>query len=217
MQHSYDSLDRAGGFDRVNMLAPLRHRDFRRLWLGMTASLVGDGVFLVAMAWQVYEISNAPSALSMVGIAMTIPTLLLLLFGGVVTDRFERRRILIASDLVRGGAVSIVAALSITGTLEIWHMMVLVAVYGAGTAFFGPAFDAIVPDLLPAGELPQANSLDQFVRPIEISQSRLETRPSSAEGTSLCLIVAHTIVPAVSNALNRKLAIISCQTAAARP
>jgi MFS family permease len=166
MQHSYDSLDRAGGFDRVNMLAPLRHRDFRRLWLGMTASLVGDGVFLVAMAWQVYEISNAPSALSMVGIAMTIPTLLLLLFGGAVTDRFERRRILIASDLVRGGAVSIVAFLSITGTLEVWHMMVLVAVYGAGTAFFGPAFDAIVPDLLPADELPQANSLDQFVRPI---------------------------------------------------
>jgi MFS family permease len=56
--------------------------------------------------------------------------------------------------------------LSLTGTLQLWHMFGLVALYGAGTAFFGPAFDAIVPGLLPEPMLPQANSLDQFVRPI---------------------------------------------------
>jgi DHA3 family tetracycline resistance protein-like MFS transporter len=56
--------------------------------------------------------------------------------------------------------------LSLTGTLELWHMFGLVALYGAGTAFFGPAFDAIVPSLLPESQLAQANSLDQFVRPI---------------------------------------------------
>jgi DHA3 family tetracycline resistance protein-like MFS transporter len=123
-------------------------------------------VFLVAMAWQVYEHSNAPAALSMVGIAMTIPTIVLLLFGGVVSDRVERRRVLIGSDVVRGVAVAVMATLSLTGHLELWHMMVLVAVYGAGTAFFGPAFDAIVPDLLPEQELAQANALDQFVRPV---------------------------------------------------
>ena len=49
--------------------------------------------------------------------------------------------------------------------IQIWHMMLIAAVYGAGTAFFGPAFDAIVPDLVPEDELPQANALDQFVRP----------------------------------------------------
>jgi|tagenome__1003787_1003787.scaffolds.fasta_scaffold20976474_5 MFS family permease len=166
MQHSYDQLDRAGGYSWVNPLAPLRHRDFRRLWIGMTASLLGDGVFVVAMAWQVYELSNAPAALSMVGIAMTIPTIVLLLFGGVVSDRVERRRVLIGSDVLRGAAVAVMALLSLTGSLELWHMMVLVAVYGAGTAFFGPAFDAIVPDLLPENELAQANALDQFVRPV---------------------------------------------------
>jgi MFS family permease len=166
MQHSYDALDRTGGLSWVNPLAPLRHRDFRRLWIGMTASLIGDGVFLVAMAWQVYELSNAPAALSMVGIAMTVPTIVLLLFGGAVSDRVERRRVLIASDAVRGVAVAVMAALSLTGSLELWHMMALVACYGAGTAFFGPAFDAIVPDLLPQSELAQANALDQFVRPI---------------------------------------------------
>jgi DHA3 family tetracycline resistance protein-like MFS transporter len=166
MQHSYDSLDRPGGFSRVNLLAPLRHRDFALLWGGQTGSLVGDGVFLVAMAWQVYAISNAPTALSMVGIAMTVPTIVLLLAGGVVTDRFDRRHVLIAADTVRGVAVTLMAVLSLTGTLELWHMLGLVALYGAGTAFFGPAFDAIVPSLLPQSQLAQANSLDQFVRPI---------------------------------------------------
>ncbi len=166
MQHSYDTHDRPGGFARVNLLTPLRHRDFALLWAGQTASLTGDGVFLVAMAWQVYAISNAPTALALVGIAMTIPTIVLLLAGGVVTDRFDRRRVLLAADLVRGVAVASMAALSIAGALQLWHMFALVAVYGAGTAFFGPAFDAIVPDLLPADELARANSLDQFVRPV---------------------------------------------------
>ncbi len=166
MQHSYDGHDRPGGFDRVSLLAPLRRRDFRVLWGGMTISLIGDGAFLVAMTWQVYAISNAPSALSMAGIAMTLPTILLLLFGGVVTDRIDRRRVLIAADVVRGIAVAGLAVLSLTGALQLWHVMVLVAVYGAGQAFFGPAFDAIVPDLLPEDELAQANSLDQLVRPI---------------------------------------------------
>src|SRR4051794_41248363 len=60
------------------------------------------------------------------------------------------------------------AALSMSGMLELWHVVGLVAVYGAGAAFFGPAFDAIVPDVLPAAELAQANSLDQFVRPVAL-------------------------------------------------
>ena len=123
MQHSHEALDREGGFSRANLLTPLRHRDFRVLWTGMTVSLIGDGVFLVAMTWQVYALSNAPTALAMVGIAMTVPTILLLLFGGVVTDRFDRRRVLIVADVVRGVAVAVMAVLSLTGTLELWHMM----------------------------------------------------------------------------------------------
>jgi MFS family permease len=152
----------------LRLLSPLRHRDFRLLWTGMCVSLLGDGVFLVAMAWQVYALSNAPTALALVGIAMTVPTVAFLLLGGVVSDRVERRRVMLAADLLRGGAVAALAVLSLTGALELWHVIVLVAFYGAGAAFFGPAFDAIVPDVLPASELPQANALDQFVRPLAL-------------------------------------------------
>jgi len=69
---------------------------------------------------------------------------------------------------VRAVAIGAMALLAITGTLALWHVVVLVAIYGAGTAFFSPAFDAIVPDVLPAEELAQANALDQFVRPVAL-------------------------------------------------
>jgi MFS family permease len=168
MHHNYEGLDRSGGFSRVRLFAPLRLRDFRLLWSGMCVSLLGDGVFIVALAWQVYALSNTPTALAVVGIAMTVPTLAFLLLGGVMSDRFDRRRLMLAADVARGLAIGVIAVLSLTGALELWHMLLLVAIFGAGTAFFGPAFDAIVPDVLPASLLPQANSLDQFIRPVAL-------------------------------------------------
>jgi MFS family permease len=168
MHLSYEGMSHGGGLSRVRLLAPLRHRDFRLLWTGMCVSLLGDGVFLVAMAWQVYALSNSPAALALVGVAMTVPTIVFLLLGGVVSDRLDRRRIMLGADVARGLAVGLMAVLSLTGALELWHVVALVAVYGAGQAFFSPAFDAIVPDVLPPDELAQANALDQFVRPIAL-------------------------------------------------
>jgi DHA3 family tetracycline resistance protein-like MFS transporter len=153
------------GLARVRLLVPLRHREFRLLWTGMTVSLLGDGITTIALAWQAYEISNVPTAFSMIGFSMTVPHVIFLLIGGAVSDRFDRRKVMLTADLVRMLAVLALGALSLSGQIQIWHMMVIAAVYGAGTAFFGPAFDAIVPDLVPGDELPQANSLDQFVRP----------------------------------------------------
>jgi MFS family permease len=168
MQHSHEALDRPGGFSRVNLLAPLRHRDFRLLWSGMTISLIGDGIFLVAMAWQAYELWNAPAALSLLGIGMTIPTIAFLLPAGVLSDRLDRRSLMLVADLGRALALAALAVLALTGLLTFWELVLLVALYGVGTAFFTPAFEAIVPDLVPAADLAAANSLDQFVRPITL-------------------------------------------------
>ena len=161
-------LDRPGGFSRVNLLAPLRHRDFRLLWAGMTISLVGDGIFLVAMAWQAYELWNAPAALSLIGIAMTIPTIAFLLPAGILSDRLDRRSLMLYADIARALVIGALAVLSLTGRLTFWELVVVVALYGVGTAFFTPAFEAIVPDIVPATDLAAANSLDQFVRPIAL-------------------------------------------------
>ena len=75
---------------------------------------------------------------------------------------------MVSADVLRGVAVGLMALLSLTGALELWHIAVLAAFYGAGTAFFSPSFDALVPEVLPARELAQANALDQFVRPIAL-------------------------------------------------
>jgi DHA3 family tetracycline resistance protein-like MFS transporter len=150
---------------RVRILTPLRHRDFRLLWAGMTVSLLGDGIFLVALPWQVYQLSDAPTAVAMVLISMSVPNIVFLLVGGVVSDRVDRRKVMMAADLLRGISVAVFGVLSLTGALQLWHAMGIAAVFGAGTAFFGPAFDAIVPELVPPEILTQANSLDQFVRP----------------------------------------------------
>ena len=168
MQHSHEARDRPSGFASSGLLSPLRHRDFRVLWAGMAVSLVGDGIFVIAVAWETYVLWNAPAALSIVGIGMTVPTVVFLLAGGVLSDRHDRRRLMLWSDLVRAAAVGCLAVLVLTGALRLWELVALVALYGSGTAFFTPAFEAIVPELLPPGDLAAANSLDQFVRPIAL-------------------------------------------------
>ncbi|WNZ11808.1 MFS transporter [Streptomyces sp. 11x1] len=161
-------LDSAGRTRRVRLLTPLAHRDFRILWIGMSVSLLGDGVLLVTLAWQVYTLSGSPSAMSVVGVALALPQIALVLVGGVVSDRCDRRKVMISSDLVRGACLATLAVLALTGGLRLWQVICVVAVYGAASGFFPPAFDATVPTLVPRSELVGANALDQFVRPTAV-------------------------------------------------
>ncbi|HTE66429.1 MAG TPA: MFS transporter, partial [Candidatus Binatia bacterium] len=153
-------------FSAVRMLQPLARRDYALLTTGSVISLLGDGFFSVALAWQVYEISNVPTALSIVGVAWTLPLVLFLLLGGVFTDRYDRRWLMIGADLVRAAAVAVLGILSVAGLIELWHVVALIAFVGLGDAFFNPASTAIVPDLLRNEELPQANALQGLVRPL---------------------------------------------------
>ena len=169
VQPSFESLDRPGGLARVGLLRPLRaSRDFRVLWAGMAVSMCGDGVFLIAIAWTAFRLWNAPASLAVIGIAMTVPTICCLVAGGAVTDRFDRRRVLLFSDLARAAVVAAVAALGFAGALSFPLLAVLAGLYSAAGAFFTPAFDAVVPSLVAADDLAAANSLDQFVRPLAL-------------------------------------------------
>src|SRR4051812_49712499 len=99
----------------MKLLRPLRERDFALLWTGLTVSLLGDGIFLVAEAWQVYDLDNDPVALSIVGTAWTLGMVAFLLTGGVISDRADRRRVLILADVVRAAALLAMGVLSVTG------------------------------------------------------------------------------------------------------
>ncbi len=148
------------------MLEPLRIRDFALLWTGMTVSLIGDGILLVALGWQTYELSGSPSTLGWIAGAYVAPMALVLLAGGVLTDRFERRKLMITADLVRVVSVGALGALAIAHDLRLWQLAALAALTGVGDALFAPAFGSIVPEIVPRDLLVEANSLDQVVRPV---------------------------------------------------
>lgn len=151
---------------RLLLLRPLGERDFALLFTGVAVSLIGDGITVVALAWQVYDISNDPAALSLVGVAWTLPMVCFLLFGGVLADRFPRRRLLLAADVIRCGALAGIGVLSVTGAIELWHVVALSVPYGIGQALFAPAWEAAIPELVPRSLLVQANSLQSLSDPI---------------------------------------------------
>ncbi len=161
--------DTRARLDRIGILRPLTIRDFAFLWTGMSVSMVGDGIYVVAIAWQVYQLSNTPTALAAVGIAWWLPQLFLLLGSGVLSDRVDRRYLMIVGDVVRFFAIGTVGALSLAGVLTIPRLIGLVVVYGAGQAIFGPAFSSIVPSIGPPDLLVEANSLGQLVRPFAMT------------------------------------------------
>lgn len=150
------------------LLGPLGHGGFRRLWVGASVSLVGDGIFLVALAWQVYGLARGVSAMAWAGVALAGPQLVLFPLGGLLADRVDRRMVMLVSDAVRACCLALLAALAWSGQSSLPSLYLLVGVYGAATGVFGPAFDAIIPQLVPPDQLTQANALDQLVRPIGV-------------------------------------------------
>jgi MFS family permease len=147
-------------------LRPLRHRDFRLLWAGLAVSLVGSGLWLVALAWQVISLGGGPGQLSLVTALYSVGLLAFVLVGGVAADRLPQRLVMLAADLVRAAVLIVLGPLSISGSLEIWHLAVGGLVIGAGESFFIPSYTAILPRLLPDRELLAANGLEGTLRPL---------------------------------------------------
>jgi MFS family permease len=148
------------------VLRPLRQRDFRLLWTGMAVSLVGSGLWLVALAWQVIELGGGPAQLSLVTALYGVGVLAFVLIGGVAADRLPQRLIMICSDMVRAAVLLALGALSLTGTLEVWHLAAGSLLLGAGEAFFIPSYTALLPRLLPEEEILAANGLEGTLRPL---------------------------------------------------
>jgi hypothetical protein len=132
--------------------------------------MIGDGIYLVSIAWQVLSIENRPGALALVGVAWSLPQVVLILASGALSDRLERRHLMIAGDAIRFIAIGTLGVLSVTDQLHSIPIVIgLVVVYGAGQAVFQPAFTAITPAIVPADLLVQANSLAQLVRPFAMT------------------------------------------------
>lgn len=148
----------------MKILRVLQQRDFALLWMGLTVSLVGDGIYMVAIAWQAFNLTDSPSGLALVGLAWSASVALSAFAGGIVSDRIERRRVMISADLLRAAALGVIAALSISHTLELWELVALVAVFAAGDGFFAPAMNGMIPELVGPEDLLDSSAIEQIVR-----------------------------------------------------
>ncbi len=126
----------------------LAERDFRLLFAGQTLSTVGDAAATIAVAFAVLEIGGSASALGAVLAARYVPLAAFLLIGGVVADRLPRRGLMLASDAMRALSQGILAALLLSGSAQLWHIVLLQAVHGTSAAFFSPALAGLVPLLV---------------------------------------------------------------------
>jgi MFS family permease len=151
------------------ILLPLSGRDFRIYWLGQSISMVGDGIYLVAVAWQVYALSNSPTALAIVGLAQTLPMVAFVLVGGALADRLDRRKLLIVGAAIPGVAIALLAVVAAGGWIELWQIYMVSAAVGLGRSISGPAQGAFIPQLVTPDLLLQANSLGQLVRPLAMT------------------------------------------------
>jgi DHA3 family tetracycline resistance protein-like MFS transporter len=143
----------------VRLFSALAHRPFALLWAARLISSLGDGLYLVALAWWVLQTTGSAAANGLILICATMPLLLLLLVGGVVSDRISRRGLLVVSDMVRGGVVCLIAFLGWRHLLAFWELALLSVIFGAVRAFFYPAYTSMLPQITPREMLPSANSL----------------------------------------------------------
>jgi DHA3 family tetracycline resistance protein-like MFS transporter len=153
----------------IRSLLPLTHREFRLLTGATLVSVLGDGIMRVALSLQVLAITaNDPLAIGVVGFAWTLGHVISLPIGGLVSDRRERRTIMITSDIVRALAIGTMGVLGALGALRLWHVVALGGVFGFANGFFNPASRSLVPDLLPDDQLPRGNALLGLARPLQL-------------------------------------------------
>lgn len=141
------------------LFAVLAHRPFRLLWLGQTASTIGDQLVTVTLALYVIDRFGRASDLGLVLAAYTVPLVVLVLVGGVWADRLPRRAVMIATDLVRASCHVVLAVLILTGTDRVWQLVAIGIVFGSAEAFFRPAYTGLVPQTVPESEIQPASAL----------------------------------------------------------
>jgi predicted MFS family arabinose efflux permease len=143
----------------------LREREFRLLWLGQSASTVGDRLVFVALALYVTEIGT-PTDVGIVLAAHAIPFVAFLLLGGIWADRLPRHLVMVATDVIRAVMHALLAVLIFTGSVEIWHIVVIEAVFGAAEAFFRPAYTGLMPQTVPEELVQDASAATALVNTV---------------------------------------------------
>ena len=140
----------------------LRRRDFAFLWVGATVSALGDGMSFVALVWLVLERGGDPGTVGWLAAAYTAPVVVGGLAAGLVLDRFDRRRVLAADNLVRGAAIASVPVAAALGVLSTAQLFAVAAVYGLLFMTSLAGIPSLIPSLVDEDELTTANAMESL-------------------------------------------------------
>jgi MFS family permease len=151
-----DKTEQAEDPPRVSGLGALRHRDFRLLFLGRALGWVGYQMVLVAIGYQVYDRTGDVVNLAYIGLAAFTPAFAFALVTGYVSDRYDRRLVIAICYFVMLIAGVLFFTLSIAGVAEVWPFLLVIVLLGTGRAFYQPATNALVPNLVPPEMFPNA-------------------------------------------------------------
>jgi len=146
--------------EKQRALAPFRSRDFSLLWFGSFVSQAGSQMHVVAVSWQVYELTKNPLALGAIGVARIVPLVLLALGSGVLADALDRRKLMLFSQIAMMLCSAALAIASSFGIVTVWWIYIVTALSSAAATLGMPARQAIVPSLVPREQLSSALSLN---------------------------------------------------------
>jgi MFS family permease len=149
---------------RARVLRAFRSRDFRLLWTGQAISLLGDAAFVVALGWRTFTLTGSARSLGIVLTLQGVGLLSTVLVGGALADRYDRRTLMLVSDVARFAVIGVLAAVDATGHLGIGSLAAIAFVEGLATGFFTPALGGLIPLVVEERGLGSANALIGMAR-----------------------------------------------------
>ena len=148
---------------RLQVFTALKHPGFRRFWLGMVASVMGFQMMTVAQGWLVFDLTGSALFLGYVGLAAGLPAIVLNLIGGVIADKVDKRRLLMATQSISSLVMLLLATLALLELVEVWHIIVTAFLIGSVQAFDNPTRQAIFPQLIDREDMMNAVALNSMV------------------------------------------------------
>ena len=149
----------------MHALRAFRHRNFRLFFYGQSLSLIGSWIQQIAMAWLVYRMTGSPFLLGLAAFAGQFPILILAPLGGIWADRFDLRKLLLATQVLAMLQALVLALLTYTGLIQVWHIMIMATALGVIMALDTPLRQTFVPQIVPAKEdMPAAIAFNGFMQ-----------------------------------------------------
>lgn len=141
----------------------LAYRDFRLLWFGQIVSIAGSQMQYVAIGWQIYDRTDSPVMLGMIGLVRVVPIIFFSLVGGVIADTYRRRKIMLVTQSVMLSSAAVLAFVTMKGESSPAFILILTAISSAAAAFDGPARQSLMPNLVAPEHLTNAVSLNSMM------------------------------------------------------